>query len=295
MKCKLCKSKNVSLLYRGPIRKGAFAKIGYVKGYLVYGCHSCRTHFLHPFPRVDYSSGSYHKDIFGALSAKVYYRLRKKEQSEYLKIIGKRNVKDKIVCDVGSACGVFLDLVKGIAKKTIAVEPCQGYRQILKRKGHEVFSSMDEVLDKYGKGQIDFVSSFHVIEHTEDPFAFLRQIRSLLKKGGISCIATLNNNEILMELKLEAYKSFYYRIAHPWYFGEKALRLLLESSGFLSYKIIYKHKLDMSNFATWLKDGKPSINKRYLDLFDESIDSAWKDFLEKNGMAYEICALARKQ
>ena len=44
--------------------------------------------------------------------------------------------------DFGCGGGSFLDSIKGIAKKTIAVEPFVGYHESLKLRGHEVYSDI---------------------------------------------------------------------------------------------------------------------------------------------------------
>lgn len=294
MKCNICKNKKSKKIYSGSIRSGSSKTISYSRGYTVFACDNCKVQFLSPAPKQDYEHGVYQKNIFGTVSDKKYFTANDSIQIEYLSLFKDYNFRGKFICDIGCAAGSFLDLVKSMAKQTIAVEPCLGYQDSLKARGHEVFSAIDSLLSEYGPSSMDLIVSFHLIEHLKDPIVFMQQIKKLLKKGGRAIILTPNVNDILMDLELACYKKFFYRKAHIWYFGEDSLKHIIKSIGFADYKIFYNHRFDLSNFTTWLKDEKPSHGKELIKVFDRSINASWKSFIEERGLAYEIGAIITK-
>ena len=55
---------------------------------------------------------------------------------------------------------------------------------------------------------VDFVVTFQVIEHVEDPVKFLQVIYQLLKPGGKLLIATPNSNDIMLKLLPQEFNFF---------------------------------------------------------------------------------------
>ena len=88
-------------------------------------------------------------------------------------------LKNKVVLDSGCGGGDFLDLVKKISKKTIGIEPSKHFHPSIKKKGHLVFSSSEEIIEKF---KADVIISFGVIEHTENPIEYLSLLNKILKK-----------------------------------------------------------------------------------------------------------------
>ena len=59
---------------------------------------------------------------------------------------------------------------------------------------------------------------------------------------------------------------------------------MVEQSGFINVNIYYRHNFDLSNIIKWANDGKPTGNGK-IKVFDTSINSAWKIFVETSGLA----------
>ena len=56
----------------------------------------------------------------------------------------------------------------------------------------------------------------------------------------------------------EAYRWFFYRTAHLWYFDRASLVGAAESAGLTVRHVSTPHHYDPSNFTVWLRDQRPS-------------------------------------
>lgn len=286
IKCSLCASPKAAEVYNGVVRSGGWGSFTRRK-YKIFNCSNCGISFISPIPNIDYAKGRYRNAYNGSSEVETYFRLHDKEQINYLGLISDLILRDKTVCDIGCGGGSFLDHVKGLARRTIGIEPFAGYRRSLNERGHIVFSSLDALMASKGTSKPDLVTSFHVIEHVDEPIAFLRKIRNVLKPDGRAVLVTPNADDILMKLNLASYRKFHYRTAHLWYFNDRSLQYAAMRAGFSKIKIQYRHSYDLSNFALWLRDGRPTGNGA-AGVFAPTIDRAWRAWLEESRMADTI-------
>ena len=184
--------------------------------------------------------------------------------------------------DFGCGGGSFLDSIRGVAKKTIAIEPFIGYHESLKSRGHEVYS---DILDcPHLKSKIDIVISFGVIEHINTPLEYLKSAYSILKPNGTMFIETDNLDDILVRLSFKEFEPFYYRTVHSFYFNALSLGSLSKNAGFNTVNKGFRHGFGISNTIRWLNERKPGGTSQ-LDFITPELDYAWKKMLEDNGMA----------
>ena len=290
--CKLCGTFGSIPVFEGQIRAGSPGSMT-DHTYSVMECPQCGVQYLEPFPvtGVDfYETGNYRQAYDNTTDVHAFLGKYDDDQPPRIERIGISNLRGKVIGDFGCGGGSFLDLVRGVAKQTIAIEPFQDYHSSLVERGHRVFQWGREVPES----MLGLAVSFDVIEHVEDPIAFLKEIYSALKPGGVAYIATPNRNEILMQLHAERYTSFYYRTAHLWYFDAGSLAWAARQAGFPDVEVTYYHKYDLSNAFCWLRDNRPTgVGK--IDLFDERLDHQWRGFLEEKGWADNLWMVARKE
>ena len=253
--CKICGSVEQSVLYRGPVRSGRFGQSS-INLQTVWLCGGCGAGYL-PSQAVDYASAEYRMLVDGSDAPEDFYRLHDGEQVEKLRMLGTGSLRDMVLMDVGCGAGSFLDLAKGFCKTTIGIEPTPSFQEALAKKKHEVFPYCHEVPDVW-EGQVDVAVSFSVIEHLEDPLAFLKDIRRLLRPGGRLLLSTPNRKDWLLEFLPDDYARFFYRTVHTWYFDAEALSKLVLLAGFADPAVSHLHRYDLSNALLWLRDKRPT-------------------------------------
>jgi len=285
--CIICGENNWALAYRGPVRSGAFgtevpqADIGRCSG-----CGVLRLAEEFCLPVQDYMTDAYRDRLEQSTDEERYRREHDWQQFDVLRRIGSELLRGNIVADIGCAAGSFLDHVSGLAREIVAIEPCQPFQTGLKNRGFHVFDFSSDALDEW-KGRIDVAVSFHVIEHVEDPRGFLEDIQRLLSTDGCLFVSTPNLDDILMDLLPDYYRPFFFRQAHRWYFNADSLVRCAEQAGLRLRRTIYSQRYSASNMMGWLRDKRPTGMSR-LPNIDETLDSAWKSYVEGRGKAEHL-------
>lgn len=288
VKCPICDSNTVEIKYQGNIRSGQYPNV--MPDARIYKCDSCLIEFLSDY-KMDYDSPVYRELVDSDHTADAYYSIHDKDQYTKLSFIDLSKLRGKRIIDIGSGAGSFLDLVKGYTSETYAIEPARFYHDALAGKGHKVFDSVDQILPEL-ENSFDYVVSFSVIEHVEDPLQFMEQAVKLLKDNGQMIFSTPNAEDILLKLLPNEYTAFFYRVVHKWYFNKASLTFISKKTGLKSFKIVYKHRFGLSNLLTWMDEKRPNSSKKIN--FSDSLNSSYKLELEGKGIADYIYLIATK-
>lgn len=292
--CKLCGSTEIKMEYEGLIRDGGLGK--YTKSPVtMYRCCNCDVIWHEPVFEIGsyYESKEYRNALEGTTDEYDFYRLHDKDNLDKFQYTGTDIFRGKVVADVGCGCGAFLDFVKGAASKVIAVEPSEYYRKIMKKKGFEVYPYAKEAIQE-NAGKVDVITSFDVIEHVNDPIAFVKEYFELLSSDGIGIIGTPTDAPIMRELLGETYeRTQLFSTQHLWVLGEKNLKMIAEKVGFKKIIIKYYQRYGIDNFIGWIKEKKPN-SSIVSNNISETINSAWKTELESNGKADYIVLYVTK-
>jgi 2-polyprenyl-3-methyl-5-hydroxy-6-metoxy-1,4-benzoquinol methylase len=282
MGCKICGSDSWKVLYRGKIRLGKFGECSQ-QHYTVHKCSHCKVGFLSE-SNFFYETDEYREQVDGGSSVSQFYEMHDQEQADKLAILGTQGLRDKVVADIGCGGGSFLDLLSGVARETVAIEPSRSLGEHLSKK-HRYFQFCSEALTEY-LGQVDIAVSFAVIEHVENPLEFLQEIRQLLKPEGFLLLSTPNYDDWLIEFLPGVYDQFFFRRAHSWYFNGGSLKNLAMRAGFNKVTIQYRQRYDISNALHWIRDhrpsgfGKTSLFRNLDEVFRQHLECAGKaDFL----------------
>lgn len=246
--CSICGGSQWAEHYRGPVRSGRFGTFAPTPG-LVLRCRGCDAAHLVGQP-VDYESDAYRKLVDGGGETADFHRQHDAEQAEKLALLGTGSLRGKWVADIGCGAGSLLDLVRAVGARTLAVEPMTAYHAALRGGGHAIFPRVESVPPEW-HGQVDVATCFSVLEHIEQPLAFLQGVRRLL-------LSTPNRDDWLLELLPEDYRQFFYRVVHRWYFTAESLCQLGSRAGFAAVSPAFHHRFDLSNFLLWLRDRRPT-------------------------------------
>jgi 2-polyprenyl-3-methyl-5-hydroxy-6-metoxy-1,4-benzoquinol methylase len=283
--CRICSASEWLILYEGPIRIGKFGE--YSKdNHVVWKCSKCQSGFIARTP-LDYEKSDYREMVDGSDKPSSFYKLHDKEMVGKLKILGTDNIRGKVIADAGCGAGPFLDLIKGFASKTIAVEPTKSFHHELRAKGHVTYSYSREALKDWSES-VDIVVSFAVVEHIENPIEFLKEIKSLLKPNGFLLLGTPNTDDWLLEFLPGIYDRFFYRYVHTWYFNRESIQSLSQRAGFKETEILFKQRFDISNALHWARDNTPTGTGKFNLL--QGMDSTYIQLIESLGRSDYIYA-----
>jgi cyclopropane fatty-acyl-phospholipid synthase-like methyltransferase len=180
-----------------------------------------------------------------------------------------------------------------LPKTCLAIEPCEEYHTSLRERGYQVYASIAGSIEDF-KQKVDVVFSLSTIEHVGNPFDFFRQIRQLLQPEGLFIVSTPNRNDVLMELLGDAYKQFFYRTVHRWYFDMQALTDLAERCGFEIVQQRFLQRFGISNAMAWLRDRKPTGDRPLAGLDDPLLNQFWKNYLESKGIGDYLYLIVKR-
>jgi len=278
--CRICGVSDWKILYRGPIRLGKHGEYSKVD-HVVWKCPKCQSGFKAQVP-LNYELSDYFEMVDGCDLPDHYYKLHDKEQADKLKMLGTENIRGKIIAEVGCGAGSFLDILKGLASKTIAVEPTKSFHHELRAKGHVTYSYCEDALKDWAE-TIDIVVSFAVIEHIEDTLLFFKEIKSLLKPDGLLLISTPNTDDWLLGFMPVEYGRFFYRYAHTWYFNRVSLHYICKAAGFRDINVVFKQRFGISNALLWAYEHCPTGLGKFEVL--KGLDSVYRGFVEDKGIS----------
>jgi 2-polyprenyl-3-methyl-5-hydroxy-6-metoxy-1,4-benzoquinol methylase len=282
--CEICGAADWTAVYAGAIRDGSFG--AYIDDGEVARCGGCRVERLaeHCCPDAAFYEGEAYRAKLGqGLNSGSHFADADHLQRFGLGLLSSNSLRGSTIADIGCSGGSFLDHVTGLADRKIAVEPSEIYHPSLAARGYEVYPYAQEAAEKLSEA-VDLAVSFQVIEHVENPRAFLADIRALLKPGGRLLISTPNRNDILMNLLPDAFPSFFYRVVHRWYFDAESLSSCAREAGFDVGAVNFVHRYGMSNALAWLRDRRPSGDLR-IEGITPGADLTWRAQLEASGQS----------
>ena len=283
--CEVCGCSEWETQYRGRVRDGAFGTLS--KDECVVGrCSRCGVERLNESGCKEesfYENGVY-RDLVPILGSEAELKAeRDASQVQDLNIRLPDSIKNKVIAEIGCAGGAFLAHVKNFAAEILSIEPSRVYHKPLEEKGYHVYPfARDAILDWAGK--VDFAFCFSVIEHVENPRVFLEEIRGLLAYQGELILSTPNRRDILMVLKGDEYRRFFYRTVHRWYFDSDAFAYCADVAGLKIVESHCAHRFGLSNALAWLRDGRPTGSATLPHLDSPDLDNYWRAYLEARGV-----------
>ncbi|OGG29526.1 hypothetical protein A2971_02475 [Candidatus Gottesmanbacteria bacterium RIFCSPLOWO2_01_FULL_46_21] len=192
-------------------------------------CSDCKLAWLWRFPKAIYGDNYYTgasnvaSRLFTPI-ATLLYRLR----SAYVGL-GKK----KLWIDVGAGDGQFLKTVN--AHQKVGVEISPSGRVLMKQAGLKTMT--DKQFLRLKNLQADVISFWHVLEHMENPWDYLRAAQKHLTHSGTLIIGVPNVD--CLEYRLFGQRWFHSPQFHLWQFTPRAIFLLLKQTGFTIKSIDY--------------------------------------------------------
>jgi 2-polyprenyl-3-methyl-5-hydroxy-6-metoxy-1,4-benzoquinol methylase len=250
--CTLCNSKKLNVLK------------GYEKDYLVK-CHSCSFVFSDRIPTTeelelfykDYGTNHY----LSPITVKRYHEIL--DSFEPFR-------KNNRLLDIGCGIGLFLDVAKERGWEVYGIEFSENLVSICESKNIKMEKgSITE--STFSNEYFDIITSFEVLEHTNNPNEQINSIYKLLRKGGATYVTTPNFNSLLRFWLKSSYININYP-EHITYFTKKTLNRLLIGSGLKKIQLV-SSGLSITNLKNSQGDNQEQVSE---NSDDEKIREAFE-------------------
>ncbi|RYZ28325.1 MAG: class I SAM-dependent methyltransferase [Chitinophagaceae bacterium] len=208
-------------------------------------------------------------DYLSPITVKRYHELL--DQFEKYRRTGK-------ILDIGCGIGLFLKEAKKRGWEVYGTEYTDKAMAMCKEIGINMQQGkLDPSL--YEPEMFDVVTSFEVMEHINNPQEEVKNIKAVLRKGGLFYFTTPNFNSLERFYLKGKYNIVNYP-EHLSYYTKKTANYLLTNNGFKKRKLTTTG-LSLSRFKT-------SIGKKEEYISAESSDEKLRQKLEKNGFTHFV-------
>jgi len=197
------------------------------------------------------------------------------------------------VLEIGCSTGFMLDAFREAGMGASGVEPSGAFLDFLRGRGHDAFGDMDELRAAWPGERWDLITHFFVFEHVRDPWAFISGQIELLAPGGAIVFEVPCALDALTSLyRIPAFEHFYWSIAHHYYYVPRSVRFVMEQLP-VTCEIIPEQRYDLSNHLTWLMEGRPGGQGRFLGPVSPTTHDAYRDDLVRSGFFDSMFVIVR--
>lgn len=238
---------------------------------IVYYCGTCHHGFLMPDQAFDaklYYAENYrqeysHNAEAAATNAREIFDVYRHYQRGRLESISPYLDEMTTLLEVGASSGQFLVNIKNRVALVHAIEldkACCAFMQA------ELGISADSEFlreSAFADETYDVVCSFQVMEHVDDPVAFLRDLHQSAKKGGTIFVEVPNLHDSLLSVwKVNSYQKFFYHSAHLHYFTEYSLKKSATLAGLTpnQVEVSFVQDYNILNHLSWVMNDAPQAN-----------------------------------
>ena len=207
--------------------------------YQVAHCEACTGEFLEPQPTDAVLAGIYTEDYFFGQTTDAerdrHAYLKSASARKTLGLLGKTASSGATLLDIGCGTGDFLReaVSAGYAVTGVEFSPSSAATAAARVAGTVIQGTLESAA--FGGGSFDIVASTDVIEHVRDPLSFAREVRRILKPGGVAIISTPDLDS--WSHRLLGRRWVEYKIEHLLYFNHRSLELLLRQAGFTQIEL----------------------------------------------------------
>lgn len=204
--------------------------------YSLYECVSCSIGFVDPQPSADVMASLYEDEFFskkkrtGVLST-VFGWLENGLFRRRVRLIGRLVAPHcKSVLDVGCGNGKFLRAMRTAGHDVVGIEPSPA-GAARAREDHGLDVHCGSVLEiDFGDRRFDLITLWHVLEHVDDPVAYLRHLARWLTPGGRILAAVPNFGGAEAGIYKERW-AFLDIPRHLFHFSRRGLRGVAQRAG----------------------------------------------------------------
>jgi 2-polyprenyl-3-methyl-5-hydroxy-6-metoxy-1,4-benzoquinol methylase len=224
--CPLCNSKNITYLDKISYPKDLLfssTKIALSTKPELWKCNNCLSFFIQNIIQAKQAYELYTNSSSEKRWSQETFKTSKSKN--ITKQLSKIFNQKQTILDIGCNTGLLLDFAQSHGCITSGIELSVESKHILKKKGHQVFESIDEIKDK----SLDIITAFDLIEHLYDVKGFLETVYTKLKKGGRLIILTGNIDSLSSRIA----KSNWWYIKYPEHIIFPSKKYFIENTNFI--------------------------------------------------------------
>jgi SAM-dependent methyltransferase len=276
----------------------AHSKLFVKRGYTIVRCDECALVFSNPQVIADVVLDEYREGGSNDLWVDVLTSPRQLEldREKFAEILDELEPYrgDGALLDVGTSIGLFLSLAGERGWRGLGTE--FGRRALAHARNELGVEAVDTPIEEL-EGEYDVVTVLSVLEHVNEPRAFLREVRRLLKPGGATYLIVPNVDSLATRVLHEQAATFDGR-NHLLYFSPRTLRDLLEREGFEVLETRTRVS-SLDPVLEWLTYNEPYSDANVAgDPLAEAVRSRRRDverLLEQLDLGYKLHCLATKR
>ncbi len=269
----------------GKVHRTVFVKDGFTH----VKCCACGFIFVNPTAK-----DKYRDHFFGKLYRTWTKVLLTPEQESMdagkfkygLEFIEKHMPGKGLLVDIGAGSGLFLETAKNNGWDVSGIEfNSEAVKVIQKRKIKVFAKSLEDNI--YAVNSVDVVTIWEVLEHINHPVAFIKQVRNILKPGGLLFICVPNINALVTRILQEKSRTFG-GSSHVNFFSIDTLSRLAKKNNF---KVLETDNVisELGTIKNYLSYEDP-----YSGSAELCLDFLTPEYLYKNNLGSRIFMLCRK-
>ena len=236
-------------------------------------CAACHLGWHKVYPKQIHYQASYYTATSGVAStlfspiARLFYTIRNK-------YAGRRFVNTWV--DVGAGDGGYLLTVP--AEKKVGVEISSSGRKLIGELG--LIALTPQTFLHGRKIGADVISFWHVLEHVDQPWAYLAAARDHLKSSGRVVIGVPNMDSIE---RVACGRQWFHLVPayHLWHFTPQSMKRLLEKKGFhfeyIDYWSVEHHLTGVLQSLVNKSSGSDSVLHKLIKRSDGGMRLSFKD------------------
>jgi SAM-dependent methyltransferase len=204
----------------------------------IFECPRCSLRFTKDPPSsgkmgVYYESEDYisHSNTRRGFVNRLYHAVRRHTLATKYRLVEKSTgLNQGNHLDIGAGTGAFVQFMNAHGWQSTGIEPDKKARE-LAIIYHKTVLLPAETFESLSPESLDAISMWHVLEHVHDLYPYLRQIKKLLKPGGLAFIAVPNYTSYDAN-KYSVNWAAYDVPRHLYHFSPASMKWLLGTAGF---------------------------------------------------------------
>ncbi|MFN8483962.1 MAG: class I SAM-dependent methyltransferase [Anaerolineae bacterium] len=173
---------------------------------------------------------------------------RREAFGESLALIEKYVRKGRLV-EVGAHVGLFLDVAQRCGWEVMGVEPSRWAVETGCRRFGVDLRQGDLASQHLPDASVDVVATWDVLEHFSDPLGELREMRRILKPGGVVVLTTVNIASVHARVTRGRWP--WLMRMHLFYFTPQTLGAMIEAAGFRVERMETQGRIFSLDYLAW--------------------------------------------